>query len=173
MHSFLGIATVQVRICVSLTYSELLLSTMEEAAKDKRTVFGQSHLNGPYKSWVKSSFKGHHFAMCKFCNDHINIETMGNSALTSHQKGKKHIRLVAAAKTTPPVRVTSQVSSASVLEPVINNGASVSSLTSNLSTLSFAPDERSPNTMQSYVGTHLNGPYKSWVKSSSKGRYFV
>ena len=158
MHSFLGIATVQVRICVSLTYSELLLSTMEEAAKVKRTVFGQSHLNGPYKSWVKSSFKGHHFAMCKFCNYHINIETMGNSALTSHQKGKKHIRLVAAA---------------SVLEPVINNGASVSSLTSNLSTLSFAPDERSPNTMQSYVGTHLNGPYKSWVKSSSKGRYFA
>ena len=91
--------------------------------------------------------------MCKFCNDHINIETMGNSALTSHQKGKKHIRLVADAKTTPPVRVTSQVSSASVVEPFINNGASVSSLTSNLSTLSLAPDERSPNTMLSYVGT--------------------
>ena len=119
----------------------------------KVTVFGPSHLNGPHNSWVKSSSKGRSFAMCKFCNDHINIETMGNSALTSHQRGKKHMKRVAAAKTTPPVRVTSNVNSASIVEPVINNGTSVSSLTSNLNTLSVAPDERSPNTMQSYVGT--------------------
>ena len=29
--------------------------------------------------------------LCKFCNDDINIKTMGNIALTSHQKGKKHM----------------------------------------------------------------------------------
>ena len=74
---------------------------MGKAAKVKVTVFGPSHLNGPHNSWVKSSSKGRSFAMCKFCNDHINIETMGNSALTSHQRGKKHMKLVAAAKTTP------------------------------------------------------------------------
>ena len=55
-------------------------------------VFNRKWLTGAKLSWViMKGFKGNkHKTMCCVCNEVINIESMGESALKSHMKGEKH-----------------------------------------------------------------------------------
>lgn len=56
-------------------------------------------------SWknIKTGFRKKHsrHAKCKLCSKTIDISNMGEAALTSHMKGKKHATAVSAAKTIP------------------------------------------------------------------------
>ena len=49
-------------------------------------------LNPKYKSWVKKISLN--IARCSFCNKHIDVSSMGVSALESHSTSKKHKQIV-------------------------------------------------------------------------------
>ena len=83
------------------------------------TSYGESHSKGIYKLWIIKSPKGHDYARCKFCIKDISIGSMGASGLKSHNKGLKHKQLVAAASSTPSVRLVAPTAAAS--EPVTTN----------------------------------------------------
>lgn len=53
-----------------------------------------------YKDWLQKETDSRH-AKCKLCSKTIDISNMGEAALTSHMKGKKHATAVSAAKTIP------------------------------------------------------------------------
>ena len=56
-----------------------------------------------FKDWVQSSNKCENSFRCKFCKKTYELGSMGKSALRSHASGKKHQRLVAAARSSPSV----------------------------------------------------------------------
>ena len=49
-------------------------------------------LNPKYKSWVKKISLN--TARCSFCNKHIDVSSMGVSALESHSTSKEHKQIV-------------------------------------------------------------------------------
>ena len=68
-------------------YFPFVCNLSERSAK---YVFNRKWLTGAKLSWVKG-FKGDkHKTMCCVCDEVINIESMGESALKSHMKGEKH-----------------------------------------------------------------------------------
>ena len=105
------------------------------------TQFGQSHYDGPFKFWVIESKKGPDYVRCRLCDKNISIGTMGASGLRSHDSGKKHKELVAAALSTPSIRVPVPTTAAS--DPV--------SVTTNTSVTAVATSRTS--SIISYVGT--------------------
>ena len=62
-----------------------------------------NHGNGPFQHWVEPSPQGEYFARCKYCQKCFALGSMGNSALTSHDKGMKHKQKLSAARNTPSV----------------------------------------------------------------------
>ena len=53
-----------------------------------------------FKPWLKRSGASNNEAECIICKKLVDFKSMGRSALVSHMKGKKHISLTAASKTT-------------------------------------------------------------------------
>ena len=56
-----------------------------------------------FKSWIKKC-EDSHSAFCTMCKKTIDLTNMGVSALKSHKKGAKHIKLAQAMDTTKPVK---------------------------------------------------------------------
>lgn len=72
-----------------------------------KCVFNRKWLSDEKFSWVKE-FKGDkHKALCCVCNKVIDIERMGESALKSHMKGKKHKRNTCTGATSSSTQVMS------------------------------------------------------------------
>ena len=46
--------------------------------------------NRNYKEWIEADPKNRHKAYCKVCKKSIDVSAMGESALKSHEAGKKH-----------------------------------------------------------------------------------
>ena len=56
--------------------------------------------SGAYKEWLLCDSKDEHKARCRFCAKTFDISSMGEAALRSHMKSKKHTETAAHMKTT-------------------------------------------------------------------------
>ena len=70
---------------------------------------GKCHFNvrwltkNEYSSWLREVNSNPHVGYCSLCKKEIDLKVMGESALMSHAKWKKHKQLVTASKPTVPI----------------------------------------------------------------------
>ena len=58
------------------------------------------HADSPFHSWIGKSNSDTEI-YCKFCKKNVSISKMGEAALRSHMKSRKHLDLSNASKSTP------------------------------------------------------------------------
>ena len=61
-----------------------------------------------FKDWLERDKSDKHCGYCKVCKKSLKIDTMTEGALTSHMKGKKHVRNMESVTTSSTVRTLFQ-----------------------------------------------------------------